>query len=92
MQYNITVILRTEKRNMNTFTIDDIKDVIHKIDLAKRPYIIFLNPKDAEDLKAQMPEIEDSLVIQSTEYVERGKGFLMKRESLETWDLPFIDL
>lgn len=77
---------------MNTFTIDDIKNAIHRFDLAKRPYIIFLNPKDAEDLKVQMPEIEDSLVIQPTEYVERGKGVLMERKTLEQWDLPFIDL
>lgn len=77
---------------MNIFTFDDIENAIHKLDLIKRPYIVFLNPKDAECIKTQMPEIEDSLVIQSTEHVEIGKGVLMKRESIELWDLPFTDL
>lgn len=73
-------------------TFEDIKRTLHKLDLIKRPYIIFLNPKDAEDLKIQMPEIEDSLVIQATEFIEKGKGILMERKSLEQWELPFTDL
>lgn len=68
---------------MNNPTIADIKQVIHKIDLTNRPYIVFLNPEDAEAIKAAVPGIEKDIVIHATLNIERGKGFVMKREDLE---------
>lgn len=66
-----------------TFVIDDIKNAIHKLDVIKRPYIVFMNPDDAEKLRNVMPKIEDSIVIQSNVFIEQGKSVVMKRESLE---------
>lgn len=66
-------------------TIEDIKEAIHKVDLIKRPYIAFLHPDDAEALKAALPRIEEEIVIQSTPFVEKGKGVAIKREDLESW-------
>lgn len=66
-------------------TVEELKSAIHKFDLATRPCIIFLHPDDAEVLKKDLPDIEKSIVIQSTPYAEKGKCYLMKRKDLELW-------
>lgn len=64
-------------------TVEDIKLAIHKFDLVSRPCIIFLHPDDTERLKKVLPDIEKSIVIQSTPYIEKGKGYWMERKDLE---------
>lgn len=64
-------------------TVEELKFAIHKFDLVSRPCVIFIHPDDAELLKKSFPDIEKSIVIQATSYVERGKCYLAKRKDLE---------
>ena len=63
--------------------IQDIKEVVHKMDLINRPYVLFLNPDDAETVKVLSPEIEKEFVLQVNPCLENGKCIVMKREDLE---------
>lgn len=66
-------------------SIEEIKQTIHKADLALRPNIVFVNPSDAKTIKDALPEIEKTIVIQETETIESGKAVVMEREKLEKW-------
>ena len=66
-------------------TIEKIKQTIHKVDLALRPNIAFVNPSDVKIIKDTLPEIEKTIVIQETEAIESGKAVVMSREKLEKW-------
>ena len=66
-------------------TLEDIKKTIHKMDLLKRPWIVFANPTDAKAIKESLPRIEEEIVIQETESVEQGKAVAVKREEFEKW-------
>lgn len=66
-------------------TIKEIKQAIHKADLALRPNIVFVNPSDAKTIKDALPEVEKTIVIQETEAMESGKAAVMNRERLEKW-------
>ena len=72
-------------------TIEEIKQVIHKADLALRPNIVFMNPKDASAIKEALPEIEKTIVIQETEAMESGKAIVIEREKLEEWTYGNVD-
>lgn len=67
-------------------TIEEIKQAIRKADLQLRPNILFVNPSDAKTIKDAIPEIEKTIVIQETEYIESGKAVVMDREILEKWE------
>lgn len=68
-----------------TLTAEIIKQTLHKIDLLKRPYVIFINPVQAAELKSVLPRIEEEVVIQETEYIEVGKAIAIERKKLEEW-------
>lgn len=67
----------------NPISIEDIEQAFHKLDLIKRPYVVFMHPADAEAVKASYPEIEDKAVIQPISFMEKGKAIIAKREDLE---------
>lgn len=68
---------------MDSIKAKDIKDALHKLDLIKRPYIVFMNSDDADTVRASIPKIEKDIVIQSVDYIEPGKSFVMNKRDLE---------
>ena len=64
-------------------TVKDIKNAMHKLDMINRPYVVFMNSDDADSVRASIPKIEKEIVIQSIDYIEPGKSFVMKRKDLE---------
>lgn len=66
-------------------TEDDILQAVHKLDLLKRPWIVFAHPNDAKAIKEALPRIEEEVVIEETESVEQGKAVAVKREEFEKW-------
>lgn len=56
---------------------------LHEIDLELRPNIIFVNPKDFEEIKNAIPEIEEKCILEKNNCIERGEMYLMKRKDLE---------
>ena len=65
--------------------IEEIKQALHKADLALRPWIVFASPSDAKAIKEALPRIEEEVVIQETEAIESGKAIAIEREKLEAW-------
>ena len=72
-------------------TIEEIKQALHKADLALRPYIVYVNPSDAKAIKEALPEIEKTIVIQETDAIESGKAIAIDREKLEAWTYGNVD-
>lgn len=64
-------------------TIGEIKQALHKADLALRPWIVFASPSDAKAIREALPRIEEEVVIQETEAIESGKAIAIEREKLE---------
>ena len=38
--------------------VEDVKNAIHKLDIMKKSYIVFMNSDDADSVKASIPKIE----------------------------------
>ena len=72
-------------------TIEEIKQAIHKADLALRPWIVFASPSDAKAIREALPRIEEEVVIQETDFIESGKAIAIKREELEAWTYGNVD-
>lgn len=70
---------------MAILTIENIEEAIHKLDLLQRPYVAYLNPEDAEAIKAVLPRVEEEIVIIPTPLIEKGKGIAIKRDDIESW-------
>lgn len=66
-------------------TIEEIKQALHKADLALRPWIVFASPSDAKAIREALPRIEEEVVIQETEAIESGKAIAIERKKLEAW-------
>lgn len=67
----------------NTISVEAIKQVLHKLDLINRPYVVFMHPEDLEAVKDSYPEIGDKVVMQPIPFMEKGKAIVAKREDLE---------
>ena len=71
----------------NNITIDDIKRAIHTVDLINRPLIIFARSSVIKILKEQIPDIEETAVLQESDYVEPGKAIIMNRKEFDNWSI-----
>lgn len=63
-------------------TIDEIRQVLNKADLMLRPNILFVNPSDAKIIRDVIPNIDMKIILTETDYIEKGKSYLMNRKSL----------
>lgn len=72
-------------------TIEEIKQALHKADLALRPWCVFANPTDAKAIREALPRIEEEVVIQETEAIESGKAIAIERKKLEEWSFGNVD-
>lgn len=71
-------------------TIDDLKKVIHKWDLIKRPKIAFAQPSVIKNLKEQIPDIEEKIVLKETDYIDPDKIIVIERAELEKWSFDSL--
>ena len=72
-------------------TIEEIKQALHRADLALRPWIVFASPSDARAIREALPRIEEEVVIQETDAIESGKAIAIEREKLEAWTYGSVD-
>ena len=70
---------------MERLTIEDIKQTIHKLDIAKRPYALLVNPEDAKTFRDEIPDIEEYVELMEREGVEKCKAYIVSRKDLEDW-------
>lgn len=64
----------------DSITVEDLLDMMKGIDGILRPYLVFLNPKDKDYILSKNPDLEKKCVVQPTDYVEKGKCLIMKRD------------
>ena len=60
-----------------------VEELIHKADLAIRPYALYLNPDDLANLLPFQPDLSNRVLIVQSELVEKGKAYLIDRKQLE---------
>lgn len=70
---------------MERLTIDDIIQAIYKLDVAKRPYALLVNPEDAKTFRDKLPDIEEYAELIEREGVEKCKAYIVSRKNLEDW-------
>lgn len=68
---------------MTQYSVEELKYHIHKMDLAIRPYALFINPDDASDLLPFEPSIPEYVLVVRSNAVEHGKAYLIDRKHLE---------
>lgn len=61
-------------------TLEEIEQVIHKLDLINKPYVLYVNPSDVTLVKDLIP---DNVKLVEVPYVEKGKVHLMDRKAIE---------
>ena len=66
----------------NSITVEDLLDMMKRMDVFLRPYLVFLNPQDKDYILSKNPELEKQYVFQPTDYVEKGKCLIMKRDAV----------
>ena len=64
----------------------EIKEFIEKLDIINRPWVIFVRPEDAENIKKAFPQIEEKYFLQVNPFVEKGKVIAVQRKELEQWE------
>ena len=70
---------------MERLTIEDIKQAIYKLDVAKRPYALLVNPEDAKSCRDKIPDIEEYVELMEREGVEKCKAYIVSRKDLADW-------
>lgn len=77
---------------MSEVTVQDIKNALHKLDLIQRPYVCFIHPDRLADLIDICPDIEERVLFQPVDIADKDKCYMMKREELEDWAKPRIEV
>lgn len=65
-----------------------VKEAVHKIDLIKRPYAMFINPRNKdqiEKVKREFPDLMEAYVIIEAQGVKEGDIVVVEREEMEGW-------
>ena len=70
------------------FTIEDIKEAIHKFDLLTHPYLIYCHPSDKDMLVEALGETQ---LIEYIPFVEKGKVIVIDRVKWEEEQKKFYD-
>ena len=68
-------------------TIENIKKTLKEWDRMLRPWVVFMNPKDAEILREGLPDLNERVVVQESIAIDRGKIICIEREKLDEWTL-----
>lgn len=68
---------------MTQYSEEEFKYCIHKMDLAIRPYALYINPDDSVNLLSFQPDLSNRVLIVQSELVEKGKAYLIDRKQLE---------
>ena len=70
--------------------INSLKKALYISELKFKPYALFINPIDKNELLKEYPEIEERLVIYPTYMAPRGVAYLADRKEFDTFKLHHI--
>lgn len=66
-------------------TAEMLNETIHKADLFSQPNIVFVNPKDKDNLLKAVPDLTDRFLLEENTCIEQGKAIVVNRRELERW-------
>ena len=66
-------------------TINDIKKAIQEYDKICRPFIVCLNPEDANLLREGLPDLDKRVVVAENIALERGTVYVIERKKIDEW-------
>lgn len=72
--------LMTQPTCGRRITLEEIEQVIHKLELISKPYVLYANPSDVTMVKDLIP---GNVKLVEVPYVEKGKAYLMDRKTIE---------
>ena len=73
---------------MNKLTMEQLQEIAKKMTFNKRPYVLFVNPRDddkIEEAKREFPDAMEAYFIVKTESIQEGKVAIVERAELEEW-------
>ncbi len=65
----------------------ELLQAIQHYDLLMHPYVLYCNPKMAEEIKDIVP---DTIILKPTSYCEYGKAYLVDRNKCEIQLKDFV--
>ena len=68
--------------SVDSISLSELKQAVHKADILARPNVIICNPKDEEKLKNALDDM-NVFLIRPYEAVEQGKTYVINRYKLE---------
>lgn len=71
-------------------TEQDLRDLLNRYDIIRRPKVIMLNPCVYDQIIQAFPKIEDDYVLIADPCVDVDKAYVFDREELERWKSPQI--
>lgn len=61
-----------------------LKQMLHNVDLATKPYMLIINPSDKKTVLKSVPDLEERYVVVDSDFVESGKLYVIDRKKFES--------
>ncbi len=70
--------------------VEEIEKIIHDMDLACRPYALFVHPSRKEQFEQALKdaEMDAIVVVYPASCAELDKAIIMDRKKLDEWAIP----
>ena len=72
--------------NLSEYNPEDVKLALKlalvKLDIASKPFIVYVNPKDEQALTKALGDLKEQALIKSSDLVEAGKAYIALRRDL----------
>ncbi len=60
-----------------------VKQMLHNVDLATKPYMLIINPSDKKTILKSVPDLEERYVVVDSDFLESGKLYVIDRKNLK---------
>lgn len=68
--------------NFNNFSSEAIIQALKKLDLELTPFIVYVNPKDKQELTKALGDLKEQALIKSCDLIEAGKAYIALRRDI----------
>ena len=68
--------------NFNNFSSEAIIQALKKLDLELTPFIVYVNPKDEQELTKALGDLKEQALIKSCNLIEAGKAYIALRRDI----------
>lgn len=68
--------------NFDNFSSEAIIQALKKLDLELTPFIVYVNPKDEQELTKALGDLKEQALIKSYDLIEAGKAYIVLRRDI----------